>query len=302
MTSSRVTITLLPLIPALSHDYRRAIAIGSFIILLCLLAFSPPAIADEPPVAIPIQQPQPTPEKLEINRKIRMEMCFLRRAVKLTPEQDERLSAFDATKLQDARVRQRKVAPGIDFGQIVVQADNGLGVDQVQIQVNNGLAVGQVQIQVNNGLAVGQLQMAVNRPATDPLRLRQIERAFEKEVDLVLTDEQKTVYANEKKLRDEFNTETAVRGLLIILDKRLSLSQEQISSLRPILMEWSGVTAIDIAPYATASNYLPLIPDSILTDHLNEHQKAILRSIPRIEFGNQIQFRQQFIGDIEIGR
>ncbi len=196
----------------------------------------------------------------ELAKKVRQEMNFVKQVVRLTPEQEERLSKFDATKIEDNRIQQRKVAPGVDFN-------------------------------------AGQIRLRV-APAIDPLRLRQMERAFEKEIAAVLTAEQNALYVTEKKLRDDFYKDTAVRGILIILDKRLCLSKNQRDEILGSLLQWGGITAFDMTPYESSNMYLPAIPDSVLVDHLNESQKAILNSTSRIDFGNRMLIEQNLQLDI----
>jgi len=248
-----------------------AVRVGCWI---STLAFALNLMADEPVLNLQIavnEQPNLNVEEDQLKRMIRMELAFLRRAVQLTAEQDQQLSGFDFTKLETARIKQRKIAPGVDFN---------------QIQVEGGVAVRIVR--ANAG--------------PDPLRIRQIERAFEKEIDAVLTEVQKPVYASEKQSRDDFNHEISIRGMLMLLDKRLSLSKGQCQEIRAQLSKWDGIKSIDTAPYESAGNYLPAIPDSLLVEYLSDSQREILQSIPRIDFGQQGQMRQQFIGDIVIPR
>jgi hypothetical protein len=201
----------------------------------------------------------------ELAKKVRQEMNFLKCVVPLTPEQEARLSKFDVTKIEDNRIQQRKVAPGVDFG-------------------------------------AGQLRIVVAPATIDPLRLRQMERAFEKEVASVLTAEQNAVYASEKKIRDDFYKDAAVRGILIILDKRLCLSKMQREAIYASLHQWGGITSFDMTPYESSNGYLPAIPDAVLVDHLNENQKAILKSTARVDFGNRMQIEQNLQLDFDFVR
>jgi hypothetical protein len=233
-----------------------AILCGSFVIGALDVGVN----AQQPAAADPAKQTQE-----QLAKKIRQEMRFLRQVVDLSPEQDQRLSAFDVAKLDDIRIQQRKVAPGVDF----------LG---------------------------GQVRIPSAPTAIDPLKMRQIERAFEKEVAAVLTPKQHVVYVKEKKLRDEFGIETAVRGVLIILDRKLGLSREQRAAIYSSLIQWGGITSFDITPYESNHQYLPPIPDSVLDEHLSESQRTVLKSTARIDFGDHMQFQTPFNGDIELTR
>ncbi len=232
--------------------------------LLCssmiVVAFGLNVIAQQPVAADAAKQAQE-----ELAKKIRQELSFLKCVVELNPEQDQRLSKFDVSKIEDIRIQQRKVAPGVDFGG------------------------GQIRI-VGRGAA----------PVVDPLKMRQIERAFEKETAAVLNAEQQGAYSSEKKLRDDFYKETAVRGILIILDKRLSLSKTQRDAIYSSLYEWGGITSFDMTPYESSNLYLPAIPDSVLVKHLNESQRAILSSTSRMDFGNRMQIEQNLQLDFDI--
>jgi hypothetical protein len=199
----------------------------------------------------------------ELAKKVRQELSFLKCVVPLSPDQEARLSKFDVTKIEDNRIQLRKVAPGVDFG-------------------------------------AGQVRIVVAPATLDPLRLRQMERAFEKEVASVLTAEQNTTYTTEKKLRDDFYKETAIRGILIILDKRLCLSKHQREEIYKSLDQWGGITSFDMTPYESSDMYLPAIPDSVLVDHLDANQKAILNSTSRIDFGNRTQIEQQLQFDQQL--
>ena len=229
----------------------------------CFVRLSGNAIVAEEPIKA--DETTLTVEESVLDRSIKLEMAFLRQVVQLSPEQNKQLSSFDVSKLQSARIRQRKIAPGVDFAQVA---------------------------------EAGKLQVVIKNQAIDPLRSRQIERAFQKDIEAILTEDQMEIYAAERKSRDDFYNETSVRGLLILLDKRLSLSKDQYESIRDALSKWSEISTFDATAFQKVGNYLPSVPDSLLLDLLNASQREILRAIPRIDLGNQ--FQQPFNGDIMI--
>jgi len=231
---------------------------ATFYASLFILAFKLTANAQLPVAADAVKQSQE-----ELAKKVRQEVNFLKRVVELTPEQENRLSKFDVTKIEDNRIQQRKAAPGVDFGN-------------------------------------GRVRVMVVPSTVDPLKVRQMERAFEKEVVAVLTPEQHATYTAEKKLRDDFYKETAVRGILIILDKRLSLSKDQRDAIYSSLYEWGGITSFDMTPFESSNLYLPPIPDSVLVNHLNDSQRAILSSTSRIDFGDRMRIEQNLQLDFNI--
>jgi|GEM_PF-4326118 len=150
------------------------------------------------------------------------------------------------------------------------------------------------------GVELGPAIPTATRSHFDALRLRQFERAFEKEIDAVLDDQQKKEYAFEKKRRLEFSKETSVRGILLLLDQHLTLSKQQCESIRESLSKWSDLDSLDFTPYFTATHCLPPIPDAMIVDHLNEKQRELLRSIPRQNLQKQQQLPALWIDDIRI--
>ncbi len=217
---------------------------------LIVVALERHATAQQPG-AVDLAQQNLKQIKVEILNEIR----FLKRVVELTPEQHKRLLDFNFAKLQDIRIMQRRIAPGVDF-------------------------------------ADGNVRILPQANSIDPLKMRQIERVFEKELAAVLTPDQLATYAAEKKIRDDFYKDTAVRGILTILDMRLYLSKNQREELYESLHQWGGITSFDMTPYVSSSMYLPAIPDSVLVNHLNENQRAILATMSRIDFGNRMQIDQ----------
>ncbi len=252
---------------------------SSILLLVLVLTWQPVVLAQLPQVQIAVQNEAPAgaivvngavvnqqgDEQKQLQREIHRELCFLRRAIILSDEQDQALSSFDITKLDELRLQQRKVAPGINFN----------------------ANAGQVRIVVN---------------AIDPLRIRQAQRAFEKEVDAILTEEQKRMYAEEKRLRDEFYVDTTALGCIILLSRHLSLDEQQRIAILQSLKEWPGISSLDLTQYHNAPQYLPNLPEHELSKHLNPDQKAVFSSLPRIDLHNQFGMRQQLMGDIEVKR
>jgi hypothetical protein len=202
----------------------------------------------------------PLPQQLE--KKIHVELAFLRRAVKLTAEQETKLASLDPKTLDEARnaIRNQK-AGGIFRRQIII-----------------------------NGAEV-----------FDPLRMRSFERELTKQIDAILDEEQKRQYATEKKLREAFQHELAVNGLIILLDKKLSLSVEQKIAVRESLEDWTDSGNIDFDNYFMNNNYLPACPDELIVKHLNKTQAKIYENTPRLEMVGTSE--QVFApGDVKIER
>lgn len=184
------------------------------------------------------------PLNQQFEKKMHVELAFLRRAVKLTPEQDKKLAALDAKAIDEARNAARNQKAG--------------GIFRRQIIINGAEAV-------------------------DPLRMRSFERELAKQIDSTLDPDQREQYALEKKRRDEFQHELAISGLIILLDKKLALSPDQKKALRESLNDWSDSGSIEFDNYFNNNNYLPACPDDLILKHLSQTQAKIYSNIPRLD-------------------
>jgi hypothetical protein len=202
------------------------------------------------------------PLNQQLEKKIHVELAFLRRAVKLTPEQDKKLTALDAKSIDEARNAARNQKAG--------------GIFRRQIIINGAEAV-------------------------DPLRMRSFERELAKQIDATLDEEQRKQYAVEKNRRDEFQHELAISGLMILLDRKLSLSPDQKKALRESLADWSDSGSIEFDNYFNNNNYLPACPDDLILKHLSQTQAKIYSNIPRLDMIGTAE--QIFVpGDVKIER
>ncbi len=185
---------------------------------------------------IPLQQ--------QLEKRIHVELGFLRRAVKLTAEQDAKLNLIDAKTLDEARNAVRNQKAG--------------GIFRRQIIINGAEAI-------------------------DPLRMRSFERELTKQIDTILDEEQKKQFATEKKRREEFQHELTVSGLIMLLDKKLALSPDQKKALRESLADWTDSGSIEFDNYFMNNNYLPACPDELIVKHLSKAQAKIYENTPRLD-------------------
>jgi hypothetical protein len=95
-------------------------------------------------------------------------------------------------------------------------------------------------------------------------------------------------YTDELANRTQSSKQMVVDTLLVMLDKRLILTDEQRGDISKSLMEhfdetWSG----SLPTLITNQQYLPNIPDACIVPHLRDSQRAVWQSLPNrnVQFG-----------------
>lgn len=111
-----------------------------------------------------------------------------------------------------------------------------------------------------------------------------IEKALLKELEGVLTDEQKANYSKEREARTKFERDTQLRSIVLLLDQHLRLRNDQKQALLESLAK-SYRDEIDMRTYLMNNTYLPQLPDAVILKHLDNEQKEIYRSIQKVTFG-----------------
>jgi hypothetical protein len=202
-------------------------------------------------VGLPLlAQVLPANDRDLLQRKIQSELAFLRRAVSLSEEQEKRLNGLTLKDLESDRLDQRKVAPGVDF------------------------------------------RLPQNRSTSSPvdaLRLRRLERALEKQIDSLLSDDQKAKFAAEKASREIFRKEVALTGLVFLLSEKLALTSEQRVLIRESLSDWPELGKVEMEGFHPNKNYLPYLPDELILNRLDETQQKILKGTPRVQRERQLE-------------
>jgi cation transport regulator ChaC len=177
-----------------------------------------------------------------VGNAVKVEKAFLRRACKLTEEQEKTLESFD-----QKWIKKNVKVPGN--------------------QMVNGVMMGFNEGQSSSGAA---------RKAAF--------KAISKVMVPLLDAEQKTAFDTEVAARDEFERQVRLDALLLLLDEKLYLREEQREELRKVLSK-GAVANIDPYNYMMNSNYLPTLPDSAIMKVLDAEQKKVYAAIQKVSFG-----------------
>jgi hypothetical protein len=113
----------------------------------------------------------------------------------------------------------------------------------------------------------------------------------------VLSDEQKRIYENETKARDEFRRAASADYVIVLLDRKLILSKDQIEKLKPALaVNLSQNLAWQV--YSSNPEYFPSLPMHTMRDVLTEKQFNLLSQWTFNDFSMD-QFQMQLDIDAE---
>ncbi len=101
--------------------------------------------------------------------------------------------------------------------------------------------------------------------------------------------EKLAIYQTECKLRDQFRREAAVGIVMNVLDRKLSLTQQQYQSLHEKLMErWTKAINISTENYQNNPEYAPQLPPNIMQKELDKDQRAIWQALSKYDFPMQL--------------
>ncbi len=246
--------------------YSRIFCSAILFVFSCRLIAQQPAVQVPPPEVVlqfngeVVAPPDSNTYESQLESKLHVEAAFLRRAVKLSNDQESRLGAISIKSLELNRVNERKVAPGIEF--------------QPRITVNGVRVI-------------------------DPLQMRRWERSIDKALDALLTDEQRAVYKTEKEKRKTFEREVAIEGIMLLLNKKLGLTDSQSRTIRSKLADWSEVGNV-VVEYYLMKDYFPPVPAETVVPFLDEKQIKIFDSASRTQVFN---WPNPFVpGDVKIER
>jgi hypothetical protein len=183
------------------------------------------------------------PNDVKIQKAMKVETAFIRRACKLTEEQEQHIAGLDK-----AWVKKNVRAPGN--------------------QVVNGVVV------FNGG----------NMANSSETVRRMVSKALAKELASVLTEDQKAAYSRETEIRETFEKDARIDAILIILDEKLFLRDDQRESLRKVLAK-ASLGEMEPINYLNNPQYLPTLPDAAIVKHLDAEQKRVYLGVQKVTFG-----------------
>lgn len=139
------------------------------------------------------------------------------------------------------------------------------------------------------------LKTVVRRCAEDQLRMQrgnakesgtdprqEIAVELSKRVEEVLSVEQLRRYQRELEQRAAARKHAAMLALVAHLDKELVLSGEQRTRLKKSLeAKWNDAWSYSLEAMMYGAQYMPLVPDDVMTPVLNDKQQEIWRQTPK---------------------
>ncbi|MEQ8212249.1 MAG: hypothetical protein RH917_20785 [Lacipirellulaceae bacterium] len=143
------------------------------------------------------------------------------------------------------------------------------------------MAMQQVPIQ-NGGQQLIRPVINVGQGAVNADPSSAITQALEKTAKEIFTKEQRDLLAQEEKDRKQYEKRAAVRNLIVLLDKRLILSESQRAELMTKLEEgWQQQWMNHVQNLIHGSESIPQIPDKLVKPLLNERQQKIWKDLAK---------------------
>jgi hypothetical protein len=120
--------------------------------------------------------------------------------------------------------------------------------------------------------------------STSPNTPHAIQTGLLKAVEARLKPEQAARYRAEVAAREKEDRDTAARSLVAKFDRVLNLSPDQRRKIAAALAESDHPMARSLDNLLYNNDYLPSVPDEVVTKFLDERQKSIWRGTQRVHF------------------
>lgn len=202
----------------------------------------------------------------QVNKFLKGHVAFINNVTKFTKEQTEAIAKLDRAWIEEEIKKS---------GKATKNAKNA-GAGFLGGFVGGGRAV--------------PLNMDVEGDQ-DPI-LKLLKSTITKEIDSILSDEQKQLVANEKKAKDEFMAEALAEFSVAMLERHMYLKPEQVEQLKPALTGKIN-KQIGWTVYLNNRQYIPTIPQKAISGVLSDSQLKLVRDLNQNDFiGQQFNLMQ----------
>lgn len=202
----------------------------------------------------------------QVNKFLKGHVAFISNVTQFSKEQTEAIAKFDRAWIEEQIKKSSKPAKN---------AKNAGG------GFLGGFVGGGQAIELNMGGDSDQ----------DPV-LKLVKASITKEIDAILSEEQKQLVANEKKAKDEFMAEALAEFSVAMLERHMYLKPEQVEKLKPALTGKIN-KQVGWTVYLSNRQYIPTIPQKAISGVLNDSQLKLVRDLNQNDFiGQQFNLMQ----------
>ncbi len=202
----------------------------------------------------------------QVNKFLKGHVAFISNVTQFSKEQTEAIAKFDRAWIEEEMKKSSKPAKN---------AKNA-GAGFLGGFVGGGRAV--------------PLNMDVEGDQ-DPI-LKLLKATITKEIDAILSDEQKLLVANEKKAKDDFMAEALAEFSVAMLERHMYLKPEQVEQLKPALTGKIN-KQVGWTVYLSNRQYIPTIPQKAISAVLSDSQLKLVRDLNQNDFiGQQFNLMQ----------
>lgn len=202
----------------------------------------------------------------QANKFLKGHVAFINNVTKFTKEQAEAIAKFDRAWIEEEIKKSAKATKN---------AKNA-GAGFLGGFVGDGRAV-----PLNIDIEGDQ----------DPI-LKLLKATITKEIDAILSDEQKQLVANEKKAKEQFLAEGLAEFSVAMLERHMYLKPEQVEQLKPALTGKIN-KQLGWTVYLSNRQYIPTIPQKAISSVLSDSQLKLVRDLNQNDFiGQQFNLMQ----------
>lgn len=202
----------------------------------------------------------------QVNKFLKGHVAFISNVTQFSKEQTEAIAKFDRAWIEEQIKKSSKPAKN---------AKNAGG------GFLGGFVGGGQAIELNMGGDIDQ----------DPI-LKLVKASITKEIDAILSDEQKQLVADEKKAKDQFMAEALAEFSVAMLERHMYLKPEQVEQLKPALTGKIN-KQVGWTVYLSNRQYIPTIPQKAISAVLSDSQLKLVRDLNQNDFiGQQFNLMQ----------
>jgi hypothetical protein len=106
-------------------------------------------------------------------------------------------------------------------------------------------------------------------------------------IEELLTDEQRTAFAEEKERREQFRAAATADAIIASLQERLGMSEDQREAIKTKLVPWAKSMNLHMLHYFSGNNYYPNVPEHLLSPHLDDDQMTAYRGLQKHLFTDE---------------
>lgn len=117
--------------------------------------------------------------------------------------------------------------------------------------------------------------------AQQPVSIPAVKAKIDARLVDFLTEEQKAAYEKEKELRHQFRNEATADAFIESLQPRLGMTEQQREEIKARVVPWASRQDLHTMYYFSGNNYYPDLPEHLLSPTLDKEQMAAFRGLQK---------------------